>query len=409
MRQRIFVGSSGEAMSVCRAVQQELDRDFDVTIWDQGVFRLTYGAVDSLCAALDSSDAGIFVLTPDDLTESRGHSNFTVRDNVIFELGMFLGRLGRENVYMLAPAKSPVRLPSDLIGITAAHYDAERFDRQQRAAVGPACTRITQAIKSVQPEISQEPRFRARLDRAISRLSNDLEDLIADGSAIRNDSNVLWPGEISFRLGRATVHIEAGRIQDYHPADKRTVIVLPANEYFDDACISDSSGSLGAFAQAHFENRIAEFTDHIRAALDDVPSQRVARSEHQIAESYGVGQAILLNGLEPEYCLILAAVTNERAGVGLHAEPHFIYAAMERIVEIMNERRLNSLVMPVLGSGHGEIPLSAAILFNLLAIRSILNDDRGRHAKEIRLVIFDGNAPKITSEDMNNILSRVGS
>ena len=73
----------------------------------------------------------------------------------------------------------------------------------------------------------------------------------------------------------------------------------------------------------------------------------------------------------------------------------------------MNEHRLNSLVMPVLGSGHGEISLPAAILFNLLAIRSILGEDRGRHVREVRLIVFDGDAAKISPESMHDILSRV--
>ena len=115
MRERIFVGSSSEALDVCRAVQLELGRDFDVTIWDQGAFRLTYGAIDSLQAVLASSDAGVFILTPDDLTESRGQSNLTVRDNVTFELGMFIGHLGRDRTFMLVPDNSAARLPSDLL------------------------------------------------------------------------------------------------------------------------------------------------------------------------------------------------------------------------------------------------------------------------------------------------------
>ena len=115
MKPRIFIGSSGEALDVCYAIQQELGRDFDVTVWNQDVFRLTRDALDSLLAALDSSDAGVFVLRQDDLTESRGQSNPTVRDNVIFELGMFIGRLGRDRTFMLSPDGSTVRLPSDLI------------------------------------------------------------------------------------------------------------------------------------------------------------------------------------------------------------------------------------------------------------------------------------------------------
>lgn len=409
MRQRVFIGSSSEAMDVCRAVQQELERGFEVTIWDQDVFRLTYDAIDSLCAELDSSDAGVFVLTPDDLTERRGQFDFTVRDNVIFELGMFIGRLGRNRTFMLTPIESDIRLPSDLIGVTTAHYDAERFDRRQRAAVGSACTQITQALKSIQPQASPESRFRVRMDRAMSRMSKDLEYLLTDHRPAPGDTHDVfeWPGSVSFQIERATVKVEVGRIEDYQPGDKRTVIVLPANEYFDDGCISDPYGSLGAFVQRHFENRVADFTKQIRAALEDVPSERVHRNERQVDDSYGIGEAIFLGKLEPDYRVILASVTTERTGVGLHAEPHFIYAALEGIIETMNERRLNSLVMPVLGSGHGEISLPTAILFNLLAVRSILAEDRGRHLKEVRLIIFGGDAGKIPPENMYDIVSRV--
>ena len=73
----------------------------------------------------------------------------------------------------------------------------------------------------------------------------------------------------------------------------------------------------------------------------------------------------------------------------------------------MNEHRLNSLVMPVMGSGHGEISLPTAILFDLLAVRSILAEDRGRHLKDVRLIIFDGDAGKIAPENMYDIVSRV--
>ena len=141
--------------------------------------------------------------------------------------------------------------------------------------------------------------------------------------------------------------------------------------------------------------------------MDDVPSRRVPRNERQIDESYGIGEAIFLSELQPDYRLILVSVTTERTRVGLHAEPHFIYAALEGVIEKMNEHRLNSLVMPVLGSGHGEISLPAAILFNLLAIRSILGEDRGRHVREVRLIVFDGDAAKISPESMHDILSRV--
>jgi O-acetyl-ADP-ribose deacetylase (regulator of RNase III) len=409
MKPRIFIGSSGEALDVCYAIQQELDRDFDVTVWNQDVFRLTRDALDSLLAELDSSDAGVFVLRPDDLTESRGQSNPTVRDNVIFELGMFIGRLGRDRTFMLSPDGSTIRLPSDLIGITTALYDADRFYREPRAAVGPACTQIRQLIRSIQFRITPEPKFRARLDRAMRRMSKDLEYLLADYGATRDytDSFAEWPGAISVQLARTSVCVEVGRIQDCQSNDTRAVIALPANEYFDDECISDTNSSLGAFVQHHFKNSVADFVRQVSAALIEVPSQRVPRAERRIDESYGIGEAILLSKLQPDYRLILVSATTERTGVGLRAEPHFLYAALESVIEKMNEHRLNHLVMPVFGSGHGGMPLAVAILFNLLAVRSILAEDLGRNIREIRIVVFEGNATQVTSATMTDIISRV--
>ena len=409
MKPRIFIGSSGEALDVCYAIQQELGRDFDVTVWNQDVFRLTRDALDSLLAALDSSDAGVFVLRQDDLTESRGQSNPTVRDNVIFELGMFIGRLGRDRTFMLSPDGSTVRLPSDLIGITTAPYDADRFYREPRAAVGPACTQIRQLIRSIQLRISPEPKFRARLDQAMRRMSKDLEYLLADSGAARDnaDSFAEWPGAISVQLARTSVRVEVGRIQDCQSTDTRAVIALPANEYFDDECISDTNSSLGAFVQHHFKNSVADFVRQVSAELIDVPSQRVPRAERRIDESYGIGETILLSKLQPDYRLILVSATTERTGVGLRAEPHFLYAALESVIEKMNEHRLNHLVMPVFGSGHGGMPLPVAILFNLLAARSILAEGLGRNIKEIRIVVFEGNVAQVTPATMTDIISRV--
>ena len=407
MRPRVFIGSSGEALDVSYAVQEELTRDFEVTVWNQDVFRLSHDALDSLLHALDSSDTGVFILRPDDVTESRGESRFTVRDNVIFELGMFIGRLGRDRTFMLLPTTPEIRLPSDLAGIITAHYDTDRFDRQPRAAVGPACTQIRQAVRAIQPRMIAEPRSRARLDRAMSRMSKDLELLIADHDVTPDSGSItMWPETVSLTLGRAEVLIETGRIQNYQSADSGAVIALPANEYFDDECILDTSSSVGAFIQQHFKDSTANFVRQVKAKLIDIPSQRVPRRDRRVDESYGIGKAVFLS-LPPDYRLILVSATTERAGIGLRAEPHFLYAALEGVAETMNERRLNSLTMPVFGSGHGGMPLHIAILFNLFAVRSILFEDLGRHMRKVRIVVFDGDAARITRTTMNNIVAHV--
>ena len=94
-------------------------------------------------------------------------------------------------------------------------------------------------------------------------------------------------------------------------------------------------------------------------------------------------------------------------GIGLRAEPHFLYAALEGIIEVMNERRLDSLTIPVLGSGHGGMPLSIAILFNILAVRNIAREDLGRHLRQVRIVVFEGDADRLTDTSMDGIVSHV--
>ena len=60
----------------------------------------------------------IVLLTPDDIGYPKGYENKLsprARQNVIFELGFFIGILGRENVAVLY--KEDVEIPSDYSGV----------------------------------------------------------------------------------------------------------------------------------------------------------------------------------------------------------------------------------------------------------------------------------------------------
>jgi Predicted nucleotide-binding protein containing TIR-like domain/Domain of unknown function (DUF6430) len=405
VRQRLFIGGSREALDVCRAVQSELAGEFAVTVWDQDVFGLMYGALDSLLDVLDSSDAGIFVLRADDLTISRDASAPSARDNVIFELGMFIGRLGRDRTFMLTPSAQPPRLPSDLLGITTAVYASHPVHPEtRRASVGPACTKIREKLASVQARVAQEPEARERLDRAMKRMSRDLESLLG-GAVVQANGADKQPLCVKTQIGRTTVYVEVGQIQD-HPADG-SVVALPANEYFDDECVTDPRSSLGAYVQHHFKDSLEEFLGYAQIELAGLPTLRVPRAEGRTDDSYGIGRAIFLRELLPGHRIILVSATTERAAVGLRAEPHFLYAAMQGIIETMNANRLYSLVIPVLGSGHGGMPLTVALLFNLLAVQSCLAGEASLQMHELRIVIFDGAAAEITRPAVEEILSRV--
>ncbi len=144
---RLFIGSSVENLDVAYAAQEALEFEAEVTVWSQGIFALSRTTMESLMDALDEADFALFVMSPDDITHIRDQKKQTVRDNVVFELGLFIGRLGRERVFMLVPRGSEENhLPTDLLGITPASYEPERQDGNLTAAIGPGCNRVRKAI-----------------------------------------------------------------------------------------------------------------------------------------------------------------------------------------------------------------------------------------------------------------------
>ena len=143
---RIFIGSSVEGLNVAYAIQENLKFVSENTVWTQGVFNLSESSLESLLAILDGCDFGIFVFTPDDYVKIRGEEDLTVRDNVLFELGLFIGRLGRNRCYIIIPDNKDFHLPTDLIGLTPGKYEATRSDNNLQAGTGSACHKIRENI-----------------------------------------------------------------------------------------------------------------------------------------------------------------------------------------------------------------------------------------------------------------------
>lgn len=148
MRPALFVGSSSESLDVAYAAQKNLEDVAEVVVWTQGIFKLTKSHLESLLDALEDTEFGLFIFRPDDVIRIRGTEMLTARDNVVFELGLFIGRLGRDRSFILMPKGSAdFHLPTDLLGISTATFQPpSRSDRLQ-AALGPACHDIRAAVR----------------------------------------------------------------------------------------------------------------------------------------------------------------------------------------------------------------------------------------------------------------------
>jgi predicted nucleotide-binding protein len=143
---KIFVGSSIEGIEVARKIQNELNNEFEIIIWNQGIFdRLGLSFLEILEETVNTFDYGIFVFTPDDTIQSRGETKKIARDNVIFELGMFVGKLTRKKGFLVHPRTMDLHILSDFNGITKAAYDSTTSNLQ--AALGPVCDKIRTSIK----------------------------------------------------------------------------------------------------------------------------------------------------------------------------------------------------------------------------------------------------------------------
>jgi hypothetical protein len=146
-RSKAFIGSSSEGLPIANKIQELLSNDLSVVVWNQGtVFGLGSATLEALEAAVLEYQFGFFVFTPDDKLNTRGETNPVARDNVLFELGLFIGKLGRHRAFVIHPGKRAIVLPSDLLGITTASYDPD--EKNLAAALGPVCNRIRDAIRA---------------------------------------------------------------------------------------------------------------------------------------------------------------------------------------------------------------------------------------------------------------------
>lgn len=121
---RLFIGSSKESKSLMREMQTILSQYCDVKPWDRDIFHIGRTILEELRREVLLSDFALLVLFPDDKIVKRNKRGYSARDNVLFELGLFMGVLGRKRSFWLSVTdkrrdkNKKVLIPTDLLGQT---------------------------------------------------------------------------------------------------------------------------------------------------------------------------------------------------------------------------------------------------------------------------------------------------
>jgi predicted nucleotide-binding protein len=143
----MFIGSSVEGLAVAKQIKVGLDHeDVQCRVWTNGIFGPSRYPMEDLLSEVQDADFAVFVFGPDDKIASRNKTYVVPRDNVIFEMGLFLGRLGRERVFVVQERSKDLKIPSDLTGVTPMTYKV--FGGAKWPVIlGTICTSLSEQVK----------------------------------------------------------------------------------------------------------------------------------------------------------------------------------------------------------------------------------------------------------------------
>lgn len=172
LKPQIFIGSSGNGIEVAKLVRDELQATGDVYLWAEGeLWEPNESTFDNLLRMTGYFDFGVFVGTQDDLTlTSKGEYGFETRDNVILEMALFIGALGKKKSFLIV--EKGLDKPSDFNGI----YMPE-FSKDNIASIQQACKEI--AVRIVESYQKGYLSLYPTTALAIGYYKNFIADLVA--------------------------------------------------------------------------------------------------------------------------------------------------------------------------------------------------------------------------------------
>ncbi len=214
--------------------------------------------------------------------------------------------------------------------------------------------------------------------------------------------------EMIFKTARICIHF--GLLQTkVRLGDLKTAVVLPANDLFDDSCFDDTGIALGGYLAHHFSHsEIVELKEQRNLELKKLTAKPIDDGLATTDKSYGVGSCLFLE--KSGHRLIVAAVSTKRRTEGVNAEIYYVHRAMREIFRTVAEKELNTIFVPVIGSGKGGVPRRIALLSLLNAVCENVCRSSGHHLKEVHIIVFkkdDETEPELSRAQVRHLLQLV--
>lgn len=120
----ILILSSPEGYRFANSIRSLLSNQFnEISIWNEGLIDIASSALENLRSIVSKSDFIIFIISEDEIIK-RGKKV----ENFRFEVGLALGAVGRERVFVLTPASINEKFLTDLEGVNYIVYDNKSDD-----------------------------------------------------------------------------------------------------------------------------------------------------------------------------------------------------------------------------------------------------------------------------------------
>jgi hypothetical protein len=140
LKPKIFIGSSTAGISIATKAKLNLSSVGDCFLWNEpNIWEANRSTFENLLHMVSYFDFGVFVATADDLTLTNDKVVIEARDNVILEMALFCGAMGRDKAFLLV--EDGIKLPTDFKGIYM-----PRFKPNDDSTIKTACDEYANKI-----------------------------------------------------------------------------------------------------------------------------------------------------------------------------------------------------------------------------------------------------------------------